>query len=118
MMKGEFFETADEERAERVTRLAAAWIKNNPAAWRYAHGRALRELDAGRHASGSQMIEDIRGKDFVGTDGKMPSRPNNNYAPVFSRILRAERPGRADLVKLRTHAYDRISFLALIANLD
>lgn len=86
---------------------ALAWIEENPDAWRYMEGLALREVEAKRRFSMKWVAEQARRKDFAGKGGK-PSAFSNTLTAAFARILVEEHPEARPFVELRPSVFDEV----------
>ena len=60
-----------------------------------------------RHISIKQLMENARAKDFTGLDGE-PVKLNNNFAPIFARLLVKRYPHIKPYLEMRRSSYDHI----------
>lgn len=93
--------------AARSLSRALAWIEENPDAWRYMEGLALREAEAERRFSMKWVAEQARRKDFAGKAGK-PSAFSNTLTAAFVRILVEGHPEARPFVELRPSVFDEV----------
>lgn len=79
---------------------AADWIRENPDAWDWIVGEAVKEARAERRFSPRYLAESLRSKDFVSVDGSS-STINNNLTPALARILIEQHPEVKPWLELR-----------------
>lgn len=79
---------------------AADWIRENPDAWAWIVGEALKEARAGRRFSPRYLAESLRSKDFVSIDGST-SAVNNNITAALARHLIEQHPEVSPWIELR-----------------
>lgn len=95
------------ERAKKKLADAKYWVLTNPRAWRYMADTAMHQAAEGKKVSGRQLVENVRKRDFADTYGA-PTKVNNNYTPIFARLLVAEHPQLAKHVEFRRTVLDEI----------
>lgn len=108
-MAASFHTYTDEQldRARHTLHDAITWQGENPRAWDFIVRTALDLGANGKRIGAQRLIEDVRARDFTDELG-MPTKTNNNYAPVFARLLVYEHPHLLPLVELRSSAIDAI----------
>lgn len=79
---------------------AADWIRENPDAWAWIVGEAVKEARAERRFSPRYLAESLRSKDFVSVDGKATS-VSNNLTPALARHLIDQHPEVKPWIELR-----------------
>lgn len=84
---------------------AADWIRENPDAWAWIVGEAVKEARAERRFSPRYLAESLRSKDFVSVDGSA-STINNNLTPSLARHLIDQHPEVAPWLELRKSKCD------------
>jgi len=90
-----------------VLRHALAWREMNPRAWGYACAIALKDAKGGRRVGSQRLVEIIRARDFTDEAGR-PTKVNNDFSPIFARLLIVEHPEVAPFVERRESVYDAI----------
>lgn len=84
---------------------AEQWRRENPDAWRYIVRIALNEAAHDRKFSMQYLIEEVRRKSLVTTEGK-PFGVNNTMRPALTRLLVEEHPEVRPYVETRHAACD------------
>lgn len=84
---------------------AADWIRENPDAWAWIVGEAVKEARAERRFSPRYLAESLRSKDFVSADGSS-STVSNNLTPSLARHLVEQHPEVKPWMELRRSRCD------------
>ena len=98
---------SDEQVARGMRKLARfhEWRYQNPQAWAYGVRHALKCAEGGQHVSGSAVVESICELDFTDAHG-LPTKTNNDYAPIIARVLIITYPELRGRVELRKSVFD------------
>lgn len=94
-------------RGRQVLNDAEAWRARNPGAWGYAVRIATERARRKQPISGRDLIDAVRRKAFTDGCGR-DARPNNNYAPIWSRWLAAEHPETEAYIERRATVFNRL----------
>lgn len=84
---------------------AQQWRAENNQAWQYMADLADNEAAHERHFSVRWLMEEARKLDFVDRNGDL-FRINNNYNPVFARMLIQDHPELSDYIETRRSKVD------------
>lgn len=85
---------------------AREWVKLNPKIWQKWTGAAL---DAARHerrVSIGLLMEQTRSCDHVNGNGDL-TLINNDYSPIFARLMVEEHPELKPFIELRKSRFDK-----------
>lgn len=83
---------------------ACEWRRLNPTVWREWEKQALAHATKGQCFSMASLVQAARWKDRVNSNGE-PVRVNNNYSPIWARMLAAEHPEVEPYIQMRHSKY-------------